>query len=243
METGGEEWLRETAGAGRSRLASLVASAVGRGALGEAEALRVLRHPFCSEEAIRHVLGAREAMASTAVRKAVALHPASPRAEALHAVEVLGWRDLADVGRSTRTAPAVRHAANRRVAERLVRLAKGERVALARLADREPDVVAATLRNPRLLPGDVEAWIASSPGPAGLSVVAEDPSWRSRPGVRAALLRSVATPPGAVIALLGASTPRELKALSVEPSIPPLTAAWAFRILEEGGRVKSSGRK
>ena len=251
MENDGGDWVRRTAGASRERLVSLVSSALQRGGFGEAEALRVLRHPFCSEEAIRLVLLSREAMRSSAVRKGVAIHPAAPRADALRAVEELGWRDLADVGRSTRTPPAVRRAASRRVAERLVRLAKGERVALGRIADRdllglllrdrEPEVVSAALQNPRLLPEDLEAWIAASPHPGSLSVVAENLSWRCRPPLRAALLRCRATPPGAVITLLRASTPAELRVLADEPSTPRLTAAWALRMLEAGGE-ETAGR-
>lgn len=250
MDDGGE-FLRELSGAGRTRLVELVSEAAARGGLDEATALRVLRHPFCSEETIRLVLLSRVAMSAASVRKAVALHPASPRPDALRAVEDLGWRDLADIGRSARTPPPVRRAASRRVAERLVRLAKGERVALARLADREllgallrdgdPDVVTAVLRNPRLVPGDVEAWAGGAPLPSSIAAVAADPAWRRRSSVRAALLRSRAAPAGAVIELLRAAGPAELRELAAEVGVPPLTAAWAERLLEEGGAGREGG--
>jgi hypothetical protein len=241
----GGPFLKELAGAGRSRLAELVSEAAARGAVDEATGLRILRHPFCSEETIRLVLLSRVAMSAASVRKAVALHPATPRADALRSVEDLGWRDLADIGRSARTPPPVRRAASRRVAERLVRLSKGERVSLARLADREllaallhdadPDVVSAVLRNPRLVAGDVVAWASRAPHPRSIAAVATDGKWRRRADVRAALLRARGAPGGAVIDLLRASTPRELRELVVEPGVPPLTAAWAERLLAEAG--------
>lgn len=240
MDDGGA-FLGELAGAGRRRLVELVSEAAARGALDEPTGLRVLRHPFCSEETIRLVLSSREAMAAASVRKALALHPATPRADALRAVEDLGWRDLADIGRSARTPPPVRRAASRRIAEKLVRLAKGERVALARLADRDllaallrdadPDVVAAVLRNPRLVLDDLVAWGAASPLPGSISVVAADPAWRRRAEVRAVLLRSRGAPAGAVIELLRASSPQELRQLVSETGVSRLTAAWADRLL------------
>ncbi len=184
-------------------------------------------------------------MKLASVRKAVALHPAAPRADALRCLDDLGWRDLADIGRETRTPMPVRRAANLKILERLPRLASGERTTLARLADREllrrllsdpdPLVFEAALRNPRLGTEDLQAFVGTgSPLPAHLASLAADPRWSVRAPVRRALLRSRRTPRGAAISLLSQATSDELRELRDDPGAERLVAACARRILEEG---------
>ncbi len=48
----------------------------------------------------------------------------------------LTWRDLLDVGRETRVTMPVRRLANEKLREKLEKLAVGEKISLARLADR-----------------------------------------------------------------------------------------------------------
>lgn len=247
-------WAEQIAAAGRSRLVEL---AIARGDLSEADALRLLRHPYGSEAVVTTVVAARQALAASAVRKAVALHPAARRADALRMLEHLGWRDLVDVGRSVRTPAPVRAAANRLVDEKLPRLAKGERLALARLADRpllpallrerDMDVVVAALRNPRLVVDDLVAWISTgSPPAAALAAVAQDGKWRLRPRIRDLLLRSAGTPRSAQLALLKECGAAQLRELASCVATPRLLAAWAERLLEgapEGARTPGAARR
>jgi len=76
----------------------------------------------------------------------------------------------------------VRRVANRKILERLPHLASGERITLARFADRDlipsllkdPDraVFSALLQNPRLLPEDLAAWIVGEPDARNLEHLA-----------------------------------------------------------------------
>ena len=211
---------------------------------GEREALQVLRHPFSSAQVVELVLSRSSLLRASAVRKAIALHPAAPRAEALRCLDDLGWRDLLDVGREARTPAPVRRAANQKIVERMPVLAIGERVTLARLADRdllrqlladtEENVFTAVLRNSRLVTEDLVTLVSTgAPAPSHLALLAADPYWKQRPPVRRALLRSARTPRGAAIALLSEASREELRDLASDPGSDPLLAACATRIVEE----------
>lgn len=237
------DWSARVAGAGRTSLLALVEEHLR--AFGEHEALQVLRHPFTSTEVVELVLGDRRFSALAAVRKAAALLPATPRPDALRCVEDLGWRDLLDVSREARTPAPVRRAASLKILERLPRLALGERLTLARLADRpvlrallqdrDPRVVAAVLSNPRLVPDDLVAWIATGePDPGSLGVVGGDDRWALRRDVRGALVRCSATPRGVALSLLSRCSRAELRDLLEDPRTDPLLAACAENLLESG---------
>lgn len=223
--------------------------------LTERDALQALRHPHASEAMIVEILSSRALMASRGVRRLVAGHPATPRHDALHALDDLPWRDLAELGRETRTPPPIRQAAHRRLLEALRQMAAGEKTALARLA--HPDlfpallaegdlrVLEALLQNPRLTPEDLQRWIATGrPGPSALSLVAGDARWASRPAVRSAILLHPATPRSAALALLTSASRAELQRIRDARGGDPLLAACASDLLENrpnpvDGRAKS----
>src|SRR5712692_3307731 len=118
----------------RQSLAALVAENIHL--FTERDVLQTLRHPYASGPVLDEILSSRTCMGLRSVRKALALHPATPRHAALRCLDDLSWRDLLDVGRETRTPPPVRHAANQKLLDALRRLSPGEMIALARLADR-----------------------------------------------------------------------------------------------------------
>ena len=229
--------------ADRAGLIALVAEYSAR--FTEREALQCLRHPFSSAQVVEALAAIRLLRASAPVRKAIALHPAAPRADALHCLDDLGWRDLLDIGREVRTPAPVRRAANQKVLEKLPRLTVGERTTLARMADRElvralladPDsaVFSALLRNPRLVVEDVVAFASTgAPLPQHLGLLASDPAWCEHPPLRRALLRSVRTPRFASVALLSRASREELRDLTDDPAVDRFVAACAARLLEEG---------
>lgn len=235
------DWSARLAAAGRASLLSLVEEHLR--AFGEREALQALRHPFCSTEVVELVLGDRRFAALASVRKAAALHPATPRPDALRCVEDLGWRDLLDVSREARTPAPVRRAASLKILDRLPRLALGERLTLARLADRpvlralledvDPRVVAALLTNPRLVPEDLVAWVATGrPAAESLRMVGGDARWTERREIRGALLRCASTPRGVALALLSRCSRGELADLLEDPGADRLLVACAANLLD-----------
>lgn len=231
--------------ADRASLAALVRENLPR--LSESDVLRCLRHPYSGGEVVAEVLAAASLLSSREVRKAVVQHPAAPRADALHLLEDLPWRDLVDVGRDARAPAPVRASAHRRVLEKLPRLTRGEKTALARLADRplvgallddgEVDVLVALLANPRLVEEDLTAWLAARrPREAQLVELARNERWMERTAVRTALLLSPRTPRAVALSLLSGSGRPVLSRLADDPSTDPLLAACARSLLGPAGR-------
>jgi hypothetical protein len=230
--------------ADRASLAAFVRANAAR--LSEPDVLRCLRHPHAGEAVVGEVLGIPGVLASREVRKALALHPATPRAEALRLLEDLPWRDLVDVGREARAPAPVRHSANRRVLEKLPKLTLGEKTALARLADRtlvaallddgDVDVLAALLGNPRLVEEDLTAWIlVRRPREAQLVFLSRSERWMSRTAVREALLVSPRTPRPIALSLLSTAEKPVWERLAEDPAIDPLLAGCARALLEGKG--------
>lgn len=227
--------------ADRGSLAAFVRENVSR--LSESDALRCLRHPYSGEAVVAEILASGRLQSSREVRKAVALHPAAPRADALRLLEDLTWRDLVDVGREARTPAPVRFSANRRILEKLPKLSLGEKTALARLADRtlvgallddgEVDVLAALLGNPRLVEEDLTAWLlVRYPKEAQLVHLASSERWMARTAVRTAVLLSPSTPRAVALSLLPSSVRTVWERLAGDPSADPLLAACARTLLE-----------
>jgi hypothetical protein len=245
-------WSRRISQADRSGLAALVTENLPR--FGERDVLQVLRHPHLSDAVLAEILQAKAFVGLRSVRRALALHPATPRAEALRCLDDLTWRDLVLVSRETRTPPPVRRAANRKLLEAVRRLSRGEKVALARLADRDlllplleendRGVLEALLRNPRLTADDLVRWITVGRAEAvALEGLAADPAWSRRPPVREALLRHRLLPRGAALSLLLSATRGEWLRLAADETVHPLLSACARRLSESGVEFVDSPRR
>jgi len=237
------------ANADRAGLAALVDEQLRR--FTERDVLQALRHPFCGREVLE-AIETSSLLRLRSVKKAFARHPAASRPTALQCLEDLTWRDLVEVGRETRTPAPVRASCVQQLLEKLPRLALGEKIALARLADRpvlpallvekEPRVLEAVLANPRLVEDDLVAWITTrNPLPERLGMLAGDPRWSQRRQVREALLRNPSTPRPAALALLLSGTRTEWRLVMENPSADPLLAACAERLYRE--RTETVDRK
>ena len=252
MSGGDQELSARISKADRRALAALVAEHLT--GFTERDALQALRHPHASEAMIEEIVSSKTLLAFRGVRRLVAAHPLAPRHAALRCLEDLPWRDLLDVGREARTPPPVRAAANRRLEEALRFLAVGEKIAVARFASPalfaelldEPDlrVLDAVLANPRLTTEDLQRWLATGhPRPEGLSLLARDPRWASRPAIRIALLTHRATPRGVALSLLTSASRGDWKRLAEDPNMDALLAACARELIEmDVKEVDSSGK-
>lgn len=232
--------------ADRERLLTLVQDELLR--FSHRDVLQALRSPHCDRLVVEEIAAARSIMSARTIRKAIALHPRAPRHLSLRCLDDLGWRDLLDIGREVRVAMPVRRAANRKIAERWKALAVGEKISLARFADRElvrdllaePDtsIFSALLKNPRLLAEDLVTWITvGAPAPAQLVLLSQDPVWSRRWEVRSALLRSKSLPRPAALALLPTGSRLEWKGLIDDPAVDPLVAACAETLYESRGQL------
>jgi hypothetical protein len=237
--------------AGREELARRLAEE-GEG-WSEGEVLDFLANPFADEELVRSLMSRRSLVSAYRVRRALLLHPKTPQPEALRLVPFLRWRDLAWAGNDPRLSPIVRRSCDRMVLERLLEMALGEKIALARVANRavigqlrfdpEPMVFAALLVNPRLVEDDVVSLVTSGRAARSqLEAIARDPRWSSRYAVRLALLRNPASPVGAVVSLLGTLRRDDLLAVWRAPATGELVRRAAKQLLEAKFEAQRGGK-
>ncbi len=230
------EFLLLIQGANRQKLLSLVEERLGL--LSERDAVQVLRHPYLTEQVVSLLMSVRKLRTFRAVKKLVGLSPVSPRLEALNCLEDLGWRDLLDISREARTPMPVRLAASERILGKLIKLAAGERTTLARLADRpvigallrdaESRVFRAVLKNPRLVPDDLVAWVSTGrPNPLHLQILAADTRWAVMGEIRRALVECRLIPRSVALGLLSRCSRGDLRSLAENPRIDPLIRACA----------------
>lgn len=205
-----------------------------------------------SSDDVRALLRDREARRLHVVRRALAAHPRTPRAEAMSLVPTLYWRDLAWISADARAHPQVRRAADQEILRRLPGLAISERVELARISgpgtvaalrrSGEPPLVRALLRNRFTVEADVVYMGISGRDPESLEAVALDPVWGLRIAVRAAVARNRFTPAGLAAELLAAIPLADLREICRERWRTPgfleiARATLAFRS-ETGGGAK-----
>ena len=182
----------------------------------ERELLHVLAGMDVSPARIRELLGDRDARRLHVVRRVLAAHPKTPRADALALVPTLFWRDLAWISSEARAHPAIRRAADQEILRRLPGLAMSERRAIAGLAGRgvigalrrelDASVLRALLENRLTVEADVVYIAGMSRDPGLLSALVAAPVWGVRIAVRAAVARNPFT--------------REEDAAALFPAIP-----------------------
>jgi hypothetical protein len=204
----------------------------------ERDFLKRLEGSRVGEEEIRRLLSNREARKFHAVRRALAAHPRSPRAEALALIPTLFWRDLAWISTETRSHPEIRRAADQELLKRLPGMALAEKIDLAAIAgrgviaalrrEREIGIVRALLRNRLLTEADVVTMAAFTESAEGLSVIAADESWGCRQAVRTAVARNRRAPLNLALVLVGTLPLQELREL--------LSEAWRPLSLREAAR-------
>jgi hypothetical protein len=210
-------------------------------------ARQIFRNPFVSGETIAVVVELPALAGTYEILRRAAGHPRAPRLLALRCLGGLHWADLARVSADSRLHPAVRRAADRRLIERLPKLAVGERSALARTAsapvlaflrmDPVPRVLAAMLENPRLTEGVLLPLAASGRArPLCLATLATNARWSRRRAIRLALCRNPATPSEHARGLLPGLSAAELAVVAADHVVPAQIRGAARRLVDERRR-------
>ena len=177
------------------------------------ELRQILLNPYCDRRVVEELLAVRSLMSLYEARAALCRFRHTPEAAAMRFVAGLFWRDQAEVCRDPRLNAGLRRLANRYLSQRLPRLSRGEKVALARLASapllselsRFPDerILLAVLDNPRLTVAGLRP-LASDPKalPRHLELLANHPQWGRPYEIRATLGRNPQAPFRTLLALL-----------------------------------------
>jgi len=163
----------------------------------------------------------------------------------------LPWGDLLVVAANPRVDLGIRREAERILVGRIAGLSAGERVNLARRATAavlggflpatQPAVVRAILDNPHLTE-DAAIRLASDPRtpPHALAEIGEHRSWAIRRGVRIALTRNPGTPARTALRAARDLPENDLRALSLDGSVPRLVRLGAARWIEAPARPSPS---
>ncbi len=210
----------------------------------EGDCLKLLRRASLPLETLQEILNDPAARKLHAVRRALAAHPRTPRADALALVATLFWRDLAFLSGDARVHPAIRRAADLDLLRRLPDMALAEKVDLARSVGRgtlqvlrldpDPRVLVSVLENRFAIEADVvQAAIRPGASPEILFLIAEHPRWGPRPAVRSAVLRNPGLPPPLALSLLTRASLEDLRGLRDSTRAPELLKACAQRVLAE----------
>jgi len=173
----------------------------------------------------------------------VVLNPRVPRALALRLVQILFWRDLADVAAAPHVVAGVRLRAEASLKEQLADMRLGDRVSLAKiatagvlsslLADPEPLVAEAALINPRLREEDlVNALRQAEVRPALIQAVVASPRWSECYAARLALVLQPRTPLAVALAQISSLVKRDLLRVVETAGLRPLVKGAAAAVLD-----------
>lgn len=188
------------------------------------------------------------------VRRAIVLHPKTPRPLAMNFLATLRWADLLQVSGTPALAVALRTGALRILGLRLPELSLGEKITLARAApppllglllrDSSAEVMRAALENRHTQPEDVAPLLEDeSTAPAVLRAIAESPRFGGRDDLRLVIAAHPRTPAAVALRLLGRMEPTDLARLLAEPELPILIRVAATRRLDESpARARRSAR-
>ncbi len=194
-------------------------------------ARKILRTPSSSFHDIEMILSCEELMKFYEIKRLLVLHPKVPRYVAVDLVASLFWRDLMEVGVSTRVHPIVRRAADNRLIEKLRVLTVGEKVALARRAshrvlshlryDPTVRVISAMLDNPRATEGLVVSLAGyGKANPKVLEVVAKHEKWGRLYNVKVALCRNPQTPLSVSVTIVDELLYSDIEAIFKDDTLP-----------------------
>jgi len=190
----------------------------------EADLLKALRRTSCPGRLVELSIRCKAVRGSQRLLPLLVRHPSCPRQFAWEALPRLGWRDLVEVTRDPRAAPAVRRQSERKLLDRVKTLTLGERAALARLAPRSviaallgddsPVCIEALLSNPQFTEGDALRLLQTSQNPACLVLLLRHPNWGSRHEVLHAAVRCDRVPLGVALGMVASLPIAELKLLA-----------------------------
>jgi hypothetical protein len=219
--------------------------ALGNPALDEAGVALLVRNPHALPALLVRVGRSPRWTRHDEVKRGLVRHPRTPLPLARRFLPHLLWLELAEIAAETRLSPVVRRHAEEALKLRLLDLAEGEVVALARRASpgvvaelarsRSSRVLAALFGNPRLRERDV-VLIASGveAPPETLRCLVHHPEWGVRRAVRVALLRNPRTPVAEALRLLARLAEPDLERMVRDEDVPRIVQIGAGRRLAAG---------
>lgn len=199
--------------------------------LDEKSLVLLLQRKDLSSEFLQEVLLRRQFLKSYQVKKALALHPHTPRTDGFRLLRELYLMDLVQFAISPGALPDLKIKAEEQVIHKLPHLPLGQKITLARrapariagalLAEGQKQVVAAVLANPNLNEAQVLRVLSRDKLPPIVAQsIAQHEKWSHVYNVRIALIRQPSTTLTTILAFLPELTISDLREL-VAPGILP----------------------
>ena len=199
--------------------------------LDEKSLVLLLQRKDLSSEFLQEVLLRRQFLKSYQVKRALALHPHTPRTDGFRLLRELYLMDLVQFAISPGALPDLKIKAEEQVINKLPHLPLGQKITLARrapariagalLAEGQKQVVAAVLANPNLNEAQVLRVLSRDKLPPIVAQsIAQHEKWSHVYNVRIALIRQSATTLTTILAFLPELTISDLREL-VAPGILP----------------------
>jgi hypothetical protein len=191
----------------------------------------LLQRKDVSTEFLQEVLLRRQFLKSYQVKKAIALHPHTPRTDGFRLLRELYLMDLVQFATSPGTPPDLKIKAEEQVINKLPHLPLGQKITLARraparlagalLGEGQKQVVAAVLANRNLNEAQVLRVLSREKlPPIVVQSIAQHEKWSHVYNVRIALIRQPSTTLTTILAFLPELTISDLREL-VAPGILP----------------------
>lgn len=176
------------------------------------------------------------------LKLALCKNPKCPHRVSLALLKFLKIFDMADLTRNQTIPVALRQKAEFMLAEKLVALPSGVKIALVKRASSEivmkimfkadRKVVDAALDSPMLTEGHMyKAINKQTPPPQLIQAIAAHPKWSLRYAIRFGLIRNFNTPMEAVERFIGAMKAADLRALYADPAVPQGTRHFIYNEL------------
>ena len=219
--------------------------------LTEEHVLSVLKNKNLTPEVLKGILAHPPFLVSYAVKKALVFLRATPQINAVHLIPHLYWMDLMEASIQMSLHPLVRHAAERRLLEKLPEMGIGERISLARRASRgvlmalrqdsEPRVIQALLQN-RFLTEEMVLSMAGGTrtAPEILGILAYSPKWSVHYEVKKTLVLNPSTPPFIASFLVRKLRKTDIADLAGSRTIAPAIRNACQAMLGRGGKKVES---
>ncbi len=200
-------------------------------ALDEKSLALLLHRKDLPTDFLAEVLKRRHFLKNYLVRKLLAFHPHTPRADTLRLIRELYLMDLIQFAISPGVLPDLKRKAEDQVIAKMPQLPLGQKITLARrspariagalLADGQPMIVKAALSNPNLTEAQVLRVLAKDKlAPIVTQSIAQHEKWSHMYNVRIALLRQPSTTIATVLAFLPELTVSDLRALAAPGILP-----------------------
>jgi hypothetical protein len=202
----------------------------------------LLRNTGITRDIVEEICRNEEWLSHQNVQFGIVNCPKTPHTLALRVLQLLYWNDLLKTAANMRLPPRLRRTAESHLRDKVNELTPGEKMTLARTGPRvvisflrsetEPRIIAALLRNPHMIEGDV-VQIANDEfaAPEVLAAIGKDYKWSGSYAVRLALVRNERTPLPAALAFVSRLRKQDLTALAAAPGTRELIRRAAMRIL------------